>query len=293
VSKPQSQDAYRSLWTHLSRVPFTQGWVTAGGLNTRYARAGRSDAPTIVMLHGTGGHWEAFAPTFASHAPHFQCLALDMIGCGFSDKPDYDYEIGTYANHVLGFMDALGVARASLIGVSLGSWVAARLALDQPQRIERLALLSPAGYFSTPTNMARIRTGRSKAVEDPSWENIKAMFDHLLHEERSRIPDLIALRQSVYRLPDMERTMRHILALQEPEIRARNVLSEEQWKRITAPALVIGSLADQDEYLETARRVSKLMPNARYADMANVGHWPQWEDPEGFARLSIPFFLGK
>lgn len=284
---------HRSIWNHMMRVPFTQGWVNAGGINTRYVQAGPKDAPAIVMLHGTAGSWEAFCANFESHSKHFNCLALDMIGCGFSDRPDIDYEVPVYVKHVSDFLTAVGVKRASVMGCSLGAWVAAQFALTHPDRTDKLTLLSAAGLFANASNMNRIKNVRSKAVEDPRWENIKPIFDHLLTREETRLPDIIAVRQAVYRQPRMMETMQHILCLQDPDIRPRNLISDDNWKKIAAPTLVVGSLGDKDEYLETARRVSKLIPKARYVEMDWVGHWPQFEDPDTFNKLHLDFLLGK
>jgi 2-hydroxy-6-oxonona-2,4-dienedioate hydrolase len=281
--------SHRSIWTSLLTVPFEQRWVDAGGIATRYARTGAPDAPALIMLHGTAGSWEGFAANLGPLSQHHQCFAIDMVGSGFSDKPDHDYEIADYVQHVLDFMDAVGLARASLIGCSLGAWVAAQFARSHPQRTDRLVLLSAAGLFANASNMDRIRSRRTAAVENPVWQNIKPIFDHLIHEERNRIDDIIAVRQRVYQQPDMVRTMQHVLCLQDPDIRQRNLLSEDEWRSIAAPTLVVGSLADKDEYLETARRVSRLIPNARYEEMEGVGHWPHFEDPERFNPLCLSF----
>src|SRR5438270_9697675 len=106
-----------------------------------------------------------------------------MVGNGFSDKPDKDYEIPVYVDHVRAVMDALGVDRASLMGTSLGSWVAARFALDHPDRVDKLVFMSTSGLIATRSNMDRIRAERTKAVDDPSWESIHAMFVNLMAEE--------------------------------------------------------------------------------------------------------------
>lgn len=285
----QVKHPYRSIWTSLLDVPFEQAWVNAGGISTRYARAGSPDAPAVVMLHGTAGSWEGFSANLGALSKHFQCFAIDMVGSGFSDKPDHDYEISTYVQHVHDFMAAIGLPSASLIGCSLGSWVAARFALRHPERVDKLVLLSAAGLFANAANMDRIRSRRTAAVEDPSWQNIKPIFDHLIHAEHNRIDDIIAVRQRVYAMPNMVEAMQHVLCLQDPLVRQRNLLSEDDWRSIAAPALVVGSLADKDEYLETARRVSQLMPNAVYQEMQGVGHWPQFEDPERFNALCVEF----
>ncbi len=280
---------YQSIWTALMDVPFEQTWVDADGIRTRYARAGERGKPVAIMLHGTAGSWEGFARNLGPLAEHFECYAIDMVGTGYTDKPDVPYETTTYAEHVGKFMDALGIARAHVIGCSLGSWVAARLALMQPQKVATICLLSAAGYFANESNMQRIRQVRTAAVDDPTWDRIKPIFDHLIHKEENRLADIIAIRQRIYQLPDMPRAMRHILCLQDPDTRNANLLSDDQWRSLDMPALVVGSLADKDEYLETAKVVSRLLPNAKYIEMPAVGHWPHFEDAATFNREFIAF----
>lgn len=283
---------YRSIWTGLRDTTFEQGFVSVNGLNTRYARSGTRGKPALVMLHGTAGHWEAFSSNFKAHSADFDIFALDMIGCGFTDKPNHPLEIKDYMGHVLAFCDVMGIEKANFMGCSLGAWISAAIARNHPERVLKLVLLSASGYFSSAENRGRIISQRTKAVDDPSWENIKAIFNKLLAEEKSRIDDLVAHRQAIYRMPEMKQGMLNILALQDPDIRERNLLKDEDWRAISAEALVVGSLADADEYLRTAQVVSKLMPNARYVDMEGVGHWPQWEDPETFNKLSLEFLRG-
>jgi 2-hydroxy-6-oxonona-2,4-dienedioate hydrolase len=281
--------SYRSIWMHLMRSPLKQDWVDAGGIRTRYMETGKPGMPVLIMLHGTAGSLEAFCANLGAHGERYHCFAIDMVGAGFSDKPDTDYEIPVYVRHVRAFMDAMNIDKASFIGVSLGAWIAARFALTHPDRVDRLTLLSAAGRVANAGTMKQIKSLRSKAVEDPSWDNIKPIFDDLLHREESRIDDLIGLRQAVYRQDGMARAMQHILCLQDPEIRPRNLLSEEEWRAITAPALVIGSLEDKGEFLATARYVAEVMPNARYVEMEQVNHWPQFEDYETFNRINLEF----
>jgi 2-hydroxy-6-oxonona-2,4-dienedioate hydrolase len=273
---------YRSIWTELRDVAFTQAWVTVDGVSTRYVEAGPKDAPAIVMLHGTG-----------PLSKHFRCVAVDMVGNGFSDKPDYDYEIAVYVRHVAALMDELGIEKTSLLGTSLGSWVAARFALTHPGRTEKLVLMSPAGLIATASNMARVRAERTRAVENPDWDSIKAMFQNLIAEERNRIPDMIALRQAIYRLPETREVIDHVLILQDEEVRRRNLLTKEEWAAIKAPALVIASGKDHNEYQSTARQVAVIMPNAEVLEMSHVRHWPHFEDPAAFNAAVLGFLLGK
>jgi 2-hydroxy-6-oxonona-2,4-dienedioate hydrolase len=283
---------YQSIWTELREVAFRQGYVDAAGVRTRYVEAGPADAPAVVLLHGTGGHWETFARNLGPFSEHFRTIAFDMVGNGFSDRPDYGYEVPLYVEHVGAVMDALGVDKASMSGTSLGSWVAAAFALAHPERVEKLVLMSVAGLIASAENMARIRTVRMAAVENPDWLTIKAMFDHLLSNEKDRLSDLVSLRQAIYRQPGMIRTMEHMLVLQDPEIRDRNLITEDQWRMISAPTLSIASGEDLSEYSNTSRRVGELMPNATVVEMAGVKHWPHFEDAPRFNELAIAFLRG-
>jgi 2-hydroxy-6-oxonona-2,4-dienedioate hydrolase len=284
-------DDFASIWTELREVDFRQGFIHAGGIRTRYVEAGSHDAPAVVMLHGTGGHWETFARNIGPYAKHFRVVAFDLVGNGFSDRPDVGYEIPLYVSHLAAVMDVFGIRRAHLLGTSLGSWIAAAFALVYSERVEKLVFISTAGLVATAENMARIRATRRRAVQNPDWGTIKAMFDHLLNDERNRLPDLISLRQAIYRQPGMIDTMEHTLVLQDPEIRDRNLLVEDAWRAIAAPTLAIASGEDVSEYSNTSRSVAELMPNAEVFEMAGVKHWPHFENAELFNKVSLEFLL--
>jgi 2-hydroxy-6-oxonona-2,4-dienedioate hydrolase len=295
TSAPESattEAPYASIWTALREVDFRQGFVDAEGVRTRYVEAGPVDGPVVILLHGTGGHWETFTRNLGPFSAHFRTIAFDMVGNGFSDRPNFGYEVPHYVDHVRATMDALGVQKASMAGTSLGSWVAAAFALKYPERVEKLVLMSVAGLIASAENMARIRTVRMAAVNDPNWETIKAMFDHLLANEADRLPDLVALRQAIYSLPNMVETMENTLVLQDPDIRDRNLIVEDQWRQITAPTLSIASGQDYSEYANTSRRVAELIPNCELLEMPGVKHWPHFEDADVFNAAAIKFLLG-
>ena len=280
-----------SIWSALREVEFRHGFLDAGGVRTRYAESGPVDAPAVVMLHGTGGHWETFARNLGPYGEHFRSVAFDFVGNGFSERPDHDYEISHYVDHTLAVFDALGIAHAHLLGTSLGSWVAAAVALRHPERVDRLVLMSVAGLVASEENMQRIIATRMRAVEDPNWASIAAMFEHLIAEEHNRLPDLVSLRQAIYRQPGMVAAMRHTLALQEMEIRNRNLLTETEWRSIEHPTLTIASGRDFSEYSNTSRAVAQLMPNATVLEMADVKHWPHFENAARFNAASLDFLL--
>lgn len=283
------ETAYRSIWGFLRELEFRQGFIDVLGVRTRYAEAGSPDLPTAILLHGTGGHWETFAPNLAALSRHYHCIAIDMVGNGFSEKPDYDYEIPVYVQQALGVLDHFGVERAHFIGMSLGAWVCAATAVTHPERVDKVILMSPAGLIATASNMARIRAERTAAVNNPTWESIHKVFAHLIADEANRLPDLIALRQAIYQRDDTRETIEHLLILQDAEARDRNLIPEEKWAAIEAPTLVIAAGKDHSEYMSTANTVARLIPNAEVFEMPGVAHWPHFEDPTSFNRAALDF----
>jgi len=280
---------FKSVWTSLYATEFRQRWIDAGGLRTRLIEAGSPDRPPLIFLHGTAGSWENFALNIAEHAKYFHCFAFDMIGSGLTDKPDYDYETQHYVKHLADFMDVMKINRASIIGVSLGARVASRFAIDHPKRVNKLILLSATGYFPARQVQKDIGASRSAAAANPTWDNVRDVLQDLVHDKASLVDDLIAVRLAIYRQPEMKKAMKHILALLDPDVYNRNRITEDDWRRLAAPTMIIASVDHDDVFLETSRVISKLIPNASVVEMKATNHWPQLENPEGFNARSLAF----
>ena len=76
---------HESVWSDLQGVPFTQGYLDAAGVRTRYLRAGDPAKPVLMLLHGSGGHAEAYVRNLEAHAEHFWTWSIDMLGHGYTD----------------------------------------------------------------------------------------------------------------------------------------------------------------------------------------------------------------
>ncbi|MBV1902473.1 MAG: alpha/beta hydrolase, partial [Marinosulfonomonas sp.] len=118
-------------------------------------------------------------------------------------------------------------------------------------------------------------------------------FSSLMYSPENRIPDLVAIRQAIYRQPEMKAAMNHILCLQDPDVRARNNIAEDEWKSIQAPTLVYVAPDDSEAFYNTALRAKDMIPNAQSVEMYGVKHWPHFEKPDEFNPVSIEFLLGK
>src|SRR6478672_4418580 len=112
--------------------------VTVLGFRLHYLEAGRG-AP-VVLLHGLGGDGSRWGPNIDPLAQDFHVFALDQIGFGESDKPLANYHTGMLAEFLVGFMKAAGIAKASLVGNSMGAGVALYTAAKFPQVVDRIVL---------------------------------------------------------------------------------------------------------------------------------------------------------
>lgn len=286
-------DQYRSVWGDLRGVSFTQGWMDAGGVNTRYLHAGEKAKPALVMLHGVGGHAEAYVRNLKAHSKHFSVWAIDMIGHGWTDKATTGLEIPNYVEHLLAFLKAASIERAHFTGESLGGWVASRLAADHPEKVDRLVLNTAGGSQADPVVMERLKFLSLKAATEPTWDFIKARVEWLMADKSKAYDDLIATRQAIYSQPGMADAMKYNMVLQEMDIRLRNLMQPADYGRIKAPTFVIWTSDDPTADVSEGRRIASMIPGAIFTVMDGCGHWPQFEDPTLFNAMHVNFLLGK
>jgi len=278
-----------TIWTELMQTGFAQRFVDVAGVRTRIVEAG--DGPPLVLLHGTGGHAEAYARNIATLSERYRVIAYDMVGHGFTAKPDVPYTLDVYAEQLGGLLDALGIERAHLSGESLGGWVAAWFAARTPERVDRLVLTTPGNVVSKPETMKVIRESTMRAVAEASPETVRARLEWLFAPQNRHLvtDELVAVRLAIYTLPGAEQTMRNVLVLQDPEVRARYGWDASWVGRITAPTLIIWTSDDPTGTYEEGELLHGWIDGSELVLVDGAGHWPQWELPEEFDRLHFEF----
>ncbi|MEV5532644.1 alpha/beta fold hydrolase [Streptomyces prunicolor] len=281
--------AHIGIWGELSDVEHELRFVDVAGVRTRVLRAG--SGPELILLHGTGGHLEAYARDIAGLAADFRVTAYDMVGHGWSDLPDRPYTIDVLSAHLLGLMDALGIDSAHLSGESLGGWVTAWTAAYHPQRVERLVLNTPGNIANKPEVMVRMRDSTLAAVRDPSDETVRRRVEFLFHDTSMVTDELVNLRRAVYGRPGFLRAIENTLVLQDPVVR-KDFAWDPAWVgRITAPTLLLWTDHDPTGGLDEAAMLQSWLSDARLHVIEDAGHWPQWEKPAEFLRAHRDFLL--
>lgn len=283
------QPELRSLWSALVGGEFQLRYLDANGVRTRVLEAG--SGPALIFLHGISGHLEAYHRNILPHARYFRTIAIDMLGHGFTDKPDRDYQIADYVEHLRDVLDALDIEKAHISGESLGGWVAARFAAKHPERVDRLVLNTAGGMIADPKVMERLKTLSLNAVRSPDREATRRRLEFLMLDPTVVTEDLVEARFACFRQPGMNRAMEQIMCLQDLDVRLRNMLTDEELGRIQAKTLVLWTTHDPTASVEVGRWLANLVAGSRFVVMENCGHWPQYEDPETFNRAHLDFLL--
>jgi 2-hydroxy-6-oxonona-2,4-dienedioate hydrolase len=235
--------------------------VDAGGIATRTLEAG--DGPPLVLVHGAGGHLEAYARNVRALSDRHRVVLYDMVGHGYTDKPDRPYTIEVLSDHLVALLDALGIERTHLSGESLGGWVAAWTAAHHPERVDRLVLNTPGNITNKPQVMATVRESSLKAVREASYETVRARVQWLFHDTSQVTDELVRMRLAIYTQPGFERAMENIVAVQSWEHRAPYVWSPEWCGRIAAPTLLLWTDHDPTGGLDEAGLLQEWIPDAR------------------------------
>lgn len=280
-----------TAWLELMDVPFKLGYVDAGGVKTRYLEAGEGEP--LILLHGTGGHLEAYLRNIGPLSERFRVIVYDMLGHGYTDKPDKSYTVDLYTEHLITFMEALGLERAHLSGESLGGWVAAWTAAHYPERVSGLMLNTPGNITNKPEVMANIKESSLRAVREASLENVRKRVEWLFHDTSKVTEELVWMRYKIYTQPGFLRAMENIVALQEPETRGRYSWGPEWVGKIPHETLLVWTSHDPTGSVEEAELLQEWLPSSRLEVIDGAGHWPQWEKPEEFHQLHFDFLGAK
>src|SRR5689334_17963919 len=118
--------------------------TTVFGQKIHYVEAG--SGPTVILLHGLGGSTQVWQFNIAALAEKYHVVVPDQIGFGKSDKPLVNYRIRTYVDFLDQFCKQLKIERPTLVGNSMGGWIAAIYAATYPDRVDKLVLADAGGY---------------------------------------------------------------------------------------------------------------------------------------------------
>jgi 3-oxoadipate enol-lactonase len=241
---------------------------------------GRPDGATVLVGGSVGSTVATWDPQLAALSAEFQVIAYDHRGHGGSPAPSGPYSIEDLADDVIGLLDDYGVARAHVVGLSLGGMVAQLIAARRPQRVERLVLLCTAAHYpdaaSWTERAATVRARGTDVIADAvveRWLTAGYRRDHA--EEVAR------LRQMVVDIDD-EGYAACCEAIADMDLRP-------DLSRIQAPTLVIAGAEDPAVPPDRMRELAAGISGSRFV-IAPGAHVPPLEHPETVTSLLLEHF---
>jgi 2-hydroxy-6-oxonona-2,4-dienedioate hydrolase/4,5:9,10-diseco-3-hydroxy-5,9,17-trioxoandrosta-1(10),2-diene-4-oate hydrolase len=284
----------------LERVPRTESVVEVGHRRLFVTEAGAGDP--VVLLHG-GGPGATGVSNYSRNidvlAGRFRVIVPDMPGYGQSSKDiDHRDPFGDLAFAIRGLLDELDITKAHLVGNSYGGAAALRLALDRPDKVDRLILMGPGGVRTTralPTKGLNTLFGYYGG-EGPSREKLATFIREYLVYDGAAVPDeLIDLRYEASIQPEVVADP----PLRRPSPAAPRTLLRMDFTRdrrlacLRTSTLVIWGADDKVNRPAGGLSLARTMPNCDLYLAARTGHWVQWERADLFNSLALDFLGGK
>ncbi len=264
-------------------------FIEVDGATVHYQEFGEQTNPTLLLIHGYTAStyvWKTVAPLLA--AQKFHVIAVDLVGFGYSDKPEwFDYTIASQARVIERLMNRLGIGKATIIGSSYGGAVAATLALDYAERVEKLVLVGAVandevlsnsllkfasvpvlGEIFTPflLDSKRLAKARMKHTFAPESR-------HLVTDERV---------ESVVR-PLKAKDAHHSVLTSARNWDANRI--QEDAHLINQPTLLIWGENDTIIPLHNGENLYDSIVHSRLVVLKNCGHLPSEEKPDRFVAL--------
>ncbi len=261
--------------------------ILANGIQTNYHEHGQGEP--VLLIHGSGPGvtgWANWRLTIPALAENFRVIAPDIVGFGYTERPaDVQYNMATWLNHILGFMDALGIEKAHVVGNSFGGGLALAMAIRAPQRVNRLVLMGSAGLPFTLTEGLDRVWGYT-----PSIDNMRGLLD-LFAFDRSRVTDDLArMRYEASVRPGIQEAFAQMFPA--PRQNGVNGLASDAaaTKALPHTTLIVHGREDKVIPLATSYELFSMIQKAQIHVFGQCGHWTQIEHAARFNKLICDFF---
>jgi pimeloyl-ACP methyl ester carboxylesterase len=260
------------------------------GKKIHYIEKGNGEP--VILIHGFLYHTVMWKKNMDALAENFKVYVIDLFGWGFSERlGETEYSFERYAKQVTGFMDALDIEKASLIGQSMGGGISVYVAANNPERINRLILVDPAVLPYPETTTGKIYQlpfvgeflnaipgdGLMKNNLKTLWfyDGSKVTDDYV-----SEVAQPLCIEGSYAGLMYI---LRNVLKPPFVETEARMLA------KLNKPILIIHGKQDKAVPLENSQFLNRLWPGSSLIVFENAGHTPQEEYPEKFNKLAMDF----
>ena len=248
-------------------------FIELAGCRLRVMRGGAG--PVLLLLHGGGGA-DTWLPYMEKLAQRFEVIVPEHPGFGGTEIPSWLDRVSDLANFYLDFLERLELRDVHLVGLSLGGWIAADLAVRNASRLASLTLVAAAGIHVP-----------GVPPLDPFMSNDEQSIRDLFHDQK--LADEAIARLLRPETEDIRLTNRLVVARLSWRPRFHDPLLEKWLHRIRLPTLIIWGENDRLFPLEYAHAYQRLIPGAAVVVLAQCGHLPEIEKADEFVAAVADF----
>lgn len=248
--------------------------VTIENMNINYICVGKGE--NILVLHGWGANIDTIMPIVNLLKDHFKVYALDLPGFGKSDKPEFPFNSQDYSRIVKKFMDLMEIKKATLIGHSFGGKVSIILAVNHPERVERLVLIDSAGIPPKRSIKYYLKVYSFKILKFI----YKLVFAWNKKEEKM---EAFYRRFGSADYRNADGVMRKTL------VKVVNEDLRPILKKVSCPALLIWGDKDEDTPIYMGKIMEKEIPDSSLVVLERAGHYSYLDDYFKFAAVLNAF----
>lgn len=268
--------------------------TVADGIRTNYLEAGQGHGDDggghVVLVHGSGpgvtayANWRLVLPALAED---FHVVAPDMVGFGYSDRPDgVNYSLDTWADQTLGVMDALGIEKAHFVGNSFGGAIALRLTTKHPDRVGKLVLMGAMGVPFPITDGLDGVWGY-----DGTLDGMREVMDYFAYDKSLTSGDLAQARYEGATQPGFQEAFSSMFPAPRQRWVESMTVPEGDIRALPHRTLILHGREDQVIPLQNSYDLLQLLDNADLAVFSHCGHWSMIERTADFNRMVRDFFL--
>jgi len=248
------------------------------GQNIRYFEGGQG--PAVIFLHGLGAVKEVWLANLPALSGKYHVYAIDQLGFGHSDKPLIDYKISTWVDFLQAFMQSQNIGKATIVGNSVGGWIATEFAVAHPEMLDKLVLVDSAG-------LPWGQEGTTVPLNPSSIGETRTLLEALFYDKKNVTDQFVVqVFTNHMRNNDGYTIQRTLASFAQPEF------EDGKLKSIHAPTLVVWGRQDELIGVDRAEKFRDGIPGAKLVIIEQCGHVPQIEKPEEFNRALLEF-LGK
>jgi pimeloyl-ACP methyl ester carboxylesterase len=278
-------------------------FVDVGTTRVAYREAG--EGPPLLLLHGCPFSSFVWRKVIVLLAPHFRCLAPDLLGLGDTETaPDADWSLPAQARTILGFLDALSIDVIDMVGHDHGGAVAQLIAAEHPQRIGRLVLTNSEAYDNWPSRdelpfiLATQLPVLGRLVlwlwSQPSLFRFALRTGRAVHDPRVLTPELLAgyIRANFSSTHRRHKTRRFLAGQIDPRNNRSTLDALPGLQRFDHPTLILWASEDPHFGPEWGEKLRRDIPGAQRLELlADTGHLLMEERPQELAGF-VRDFLG-